>query len=139
MKQVRKILLTVFCFSMAFQAGAVINGDFGGLKLSPLFTDGMVLQRDKELHIIGKANAGREVKIQFGKITGKTVSDFQGNWEIVLPAFPANKKGQKLTVSSEKDENQIVLANGDKTRYQDRNKPFNNNKKLEMAFYKKQQ
>lgn len=81
---------------------ASLTGDFGGLQLSPLFTDGMVLQRDKEILIKGKANANKVIKVHFGKISRKTMSDFQGNWELMLPAFPASKKGKRLTISSEK-------------------------------------
>lgn len=79
---------------------ASLTGDFGGLKLSSLFADGMVLQRDQPLRITGTADAGQKVKIQFGKTRQETTSDFQGHWEIVLPASPADRNGQKLSISS---------------------------------------
>ena len=42
-----------------------ITGDFGGLSLSPLFTNHMVLQREKPVRIFGKANTGEQIKVAF--------------------------------------------------------------------------
>ena len=50
---------------IALTVKSCITGDYGGLSLSPLFTDHMVLQRDKPVRIFGRANAGERVIINF--------------------------------------------------------------------------
>ena len=61
-----------------------ITGDWGGLKLSPLFTDGMVLQRRQPLHISGWANAGERVTVTLGNQRRSAVADGLGNWKVTL-------------------------------------------------------
>ncbi|MDE6691836.1 MAG: hypothetical protein K2K05_00440, partial [Muribaculaceae bacterium] len=61
-----------------------ITGDWGGLTLSPLFTDGMVLQRRRPLHISGRANAGAKVTVTLGNQRRSAVTDGLGNWKVTL-------------------------------------------------------
>jgi sialate O-acetylesterase len=78
-----------------------VTGDFGGLSLSPLFTDHMVLQRDQPVRIFGSANAGEQVVVKFsGKELSTTTSAF-GHW---LAEFAPMSAGgpYDLTVSAEK-------------------------------------
>src|SRR3712207_7998387 len=42
---------------------SAVTGDYGGLKVSPLYTDNMVLQRDVPLSICGTADAGERVTV----------------------------------------------------------------------------
>lgn len=46
---------------------SAITGDFGGLHLSELYTDNMVLQHGQPLTIRGKANAGEKVTVAIAK------------------------------------------------------------------------
>lgn len=66
-----------------------LTGDFGGLQLSALYTDNMVLQRDKPLRISGKANAGEKVNVQIGNHKKHVLAGGNGQWQIVFPAMPA--------------------------------------------------
>ena len=59
-----------------------ITGNYGGLQLSALFSDGMVLQRGG-CYIQGVANAGANVVVSYdGKELGKTVANNRGEWRI---------------------------------------------------------
>lgn len=75
---------------LAKTAYAAITGDNGGLQLSPLYTDGMVLQRHQPLHIKGIANAGELVTVEpsWGK-KESTRADKLGQWEIKLDTLYA--------------------------------------------------
>lgn len=66
-----------------------LTGDFGGLQLPILYTDNMVLQRDKPLRISGKANAGEKVNVQIGKQKKHVFAGENGQWQIVFPAMHA--------------------------------------------------
>lgn len=80
---------------------ASLTGDFGGLKLAEVFSDGMVLQREQDILISGTSNAKKTVIVEFAGTKHKTVADFQGKWKVILPSMPANKKGRKLTITSD--------------------------------------
>jgi sialate O-acetylesterase len=77
------------------------------IKLTRLFGDHMVLQRDKAVPVFGSADVGEKVTVSFG---GKKVSDkadWQGRWQVELPAMKANTKAQDLTISGS---NTIVIS-----------------------------
>jgi len=57
-----------------------ITGDFGGLSLSPLFTDHMVLQRDKPIRIFGTADAGQKISLLFAGVEKSAIAGPDGNW-----------------------------------------------------------
>jgi GDSL-like protein len=59
-----------------------ITGNYGGLQLSPLFSDGMVLQRGG-CYVQGLANAGANVVVSYnGRELGKAVANNRGEWRI---------------------------------------------------------
>ncbi len=60
----------------------------GQITLSGLFTDHMVLQRNKEIPVWGNAPKGEEIVIQFQGSTFKGKADEQGKWHIILPSYP---------------------------------------------------
>ncbi|WP_082331886.1 sialate O-acetylesterase [Mangrovimonas xylaniphaga] len=55
------------------------------IRLPKLLSDGVVLQRDKELRIFGWASAGETVRLQFNKQNFETVSNALGAWEFLIP------------------------------------------------------
>lgn len=61
-----------------------LTGQYGGLVLPPLYTDGMVLQRDAPLVFRGKADAGTRVKVLFHGQEAKTVAEADGYWQVRL-------------------------------------------------------
>lgn len=66
-----------------------LTGDYGGLQLSAVYSDHMVLQRNKPLKIEGRANAGVEVKVKLGKQEKYTVAASDGKWEVLLSPMEA--------------------------------------------------
>lgn len=75
-----------------------------GLKMSRMYSDGMVLQRDIPLVISGHANPMERVKVTlegpFGVRTKKAKASSEGEWTVKLPALKAGV-GLKLTVQGE--------------------------------------
>ena len=69
------------------------------VQLSGLFSDHMVLQRDKPVAVFGTADAGEKVAVSFNGKTLSTVADAQENWQVLLPPMSANAKGQPMTVA----------------------------------------
>ena len=70
-------LLFALCF-LPFTVSAQI-------RLPRLISNGMVLQRDKEIKIWGWASAGEQVKLEFNKQNFKTQADTSGKWSLQLP------------------------------------------------------
>lgn len=66
-----------------------ITGNYGGLQMSPLYTDYMVLQRRVPLDIHGTANAGDRVTVSIGGQTGSAVADNRGRWAVTLQSMEA--------------------------------------------------
>ena len=63
---------------------AGITGDYGGLKLSELYADNMVLQRDMPLDIHGTANAGEQVMVSIAGQKVTAVVNNRGEWSVTL-------------------------------------------------------
>jgi sialate O-acetylesterase len=59
------------------------------IKLPRLISDGMVLQRDREVKIWGWASAGETIELTFNQKKYNTQADTSGNWSILLPSQPA--------------------------------------------------
>lgn len=86
---------------MAKTVYSAITGDYGGLKLSPLFTDNMVLQRDTPLLIQGTANAGEQVTVSIDRQQWITKTAPDGKWSVKLSPLKAGGP-YTLAVSTQK-------------------------------------
>lgn len=80
---------------------SAITGDFGGLHLSELYTDNMVLQHGQPLTIRGKANAGEKVTVAIAKQKQSVKAASNGDWAITLQPLKAGGP-YTLTVSAGK-------------------------------------
>lgn len=49
---------------MARTVYSALTGDFGGLRMPEIYSDGMVLQRGRPLEIMGTADAGEKVTVR---------------------------------------------------------------------------
>lgn len=89
-----------------------LTGNYGGLQMSPLYCDHMVLQREIPLTIRGTADAGKEVKLTlegpFRTIRTKTKTNDAGKWEIVLDPL---KACVGMTLSIESGDRKLVYKN----------------------------
>jgi sialate O-acetylesterase len=68
---------------------STLTGDFGGLQMSELYTDHMVLQRNKPLKISGTANAGDKIKVSIDGKRASTQTGNNGKWTVTLPPLQA--------------------------------------------------
>lgn len=76
-----------------------ITGNYGGLKLAAVFTDHMVMQRNKPIPVYGTADADQNVTVNFnGKIL-YTKSNAAGQWKLLFPAM-AHGGPYQLSVKS---------------------------------------
>lgn len=78
-----------------------ITGDYGGLQMAEIYTDGMVLQREVPLDIHGRADAGRKVTVMFAGQKVQTVANNRGEWSVTLQPMKA-ARNLMLVVESDK-------------------------------------
>lgn len=78
------------------------------VKLPAIFTDNMVLQRDKPLKIWGWADKNEKITVQFNGQVQTTKAGKDGNWSIQFDAMPV--MAQPLTMEVE-GKNKITLEN----------------------------
>lgn len=75
------------------------------LKLHAIFSDHMVIQRDKPIRVWGWADAGDRVSVTLGEekaeaTAGKGAGDDAGRWEVTFPARPAETEPVTLTAAT---------------------------------------
>ncbi len=85
-----------------------ITGDFGGLQMSDLYSDNMVLQYGEPLNIHGKANAGEKVTVSIGKQKVKAVAGSNGKWGVTLEPL---KAGGPYTLTIEAGKEKLIYNN----------------------------
>jgi sialate O-acetylesterase len=76
----KQILIVLVFFSFLANAN---------VRMPLLFSDGMVLQRNKSIPVWGWADAGEKVEIQFNKQIKTAIADKNGKWMISLNAEKA--------------------------------------------------
>ncbi len=76
-----------------------LTGDFGGLQLPAVFSDNMVLQREKPICISGIANAGERVDVRFAGQHKNAIAAADGRWSVELKPMKAGR-GYELKVST---------------------------------------
>ncbi len=81
---------------------------FANVKLAPLFRDGAVLQRDKNVPVWGWADPGEKITVQFSGQSKSAEPDATGRWIVSLAPLAANAKPQDLVVTGK---NQITVPN----------------------------
>lgn len=87
--------ITVAALGLVLHSTAI-----AGLSLPHVFSDHMVLQRDKPVAIWGTADPGATVKVSFSGKSSTATADAAGGWNASLTPQPANATGSSLTVTS---------------------------------------
>lgn len=77
------------------------------IHLPGIFTDNMVLQRDKNITIWGWADKGERITVQLNKQTATGVADMQGAWKVTLKSEEAGGPHQLVV----QGKNKIILSN----------------------------
>ncbi|MFK7910297.1 MAG: hypothetical protein AB8F34_06800 [Akkermansiaceae bacterium] len=102
--------LRVLPLALSLLATCVVISEAKPLKLHAIFTDHMVLQRDKPIKIWGWADKGDKVSVKFGNEQSEaTATGDAGRWEVSFPARGANADPLTLFVSS--DDEKVELKN----------------------------
>ena len=78
-----------------------ITGNYGGLQMPAIYSDGMVLQRETPLSIHGIADADEEVTVSIEKQKAKAKTGKDGQWAVKLKPLKAGGP-YTLTVSTKK-------------------------------------
>ena len=82
-----------------------ITGDFGGLQMSDMYSDNMVLQYGQPLNIHGKANAGEKVTVKIAGQKKKAVAASNGKWNVLLEPL---KAGGPYTLTIEAGKKELI-------------------------------
>lgn len=96
---VKKSLCLAFAFTGLLQAE---------LTLAPVFTDHMVLQRNQELPVWGRADSGARVTVEFNGEKQTTLAGADGRWLIRLAGQPASAKPRSLRVSARSESRELT-------------------------------
>ncbi|MDZ4402338.1 sialate O-acetylesterase [Prosthecobacter sp.] len=90
----RTSFFILFVLGLALSARATVS-------LPVIFTDHMVLQRERPVPVWGWAEAGREVNVKFAGQTKTTKADKDGRWKVTLDPLKASNDRQNLMVSGQ--------------------------------------
>ncbi len=91
---------------------AALTGNYDGLSLPAIYTDGMVVQRGKPFFLQGTADAGKRITATIGKQKRKTISGTDGCWSLMFDSLTVGPS-YKLTVECNNDKielNDIVVG-----------------------------
>lgn len=80
------------------------------LTLAAVFSDHMVLQREKAVPVWGWADPGEKVSVEFGGQSKTTAADVDGRWTVKLDPMPACAKPGKMVVRSDKPGRVVEIA-----------------------------
>jgi len=89
----RNLAIGLFCLFLPVLGRAELS-------LHPLISDHAVFQREVDFPVIGKADPGAEVEVQWQGKDFKVKAGTDGKWLVRLDPSPANAKGQILKVIS---------------------------------------
>jgi sialate O-acetylesterase len=73
----------------------------GAVKFPAIFSDGAVLQRDREVAVWGWAGPGKSVHVTFGQQKKQATAADDGAWMVKLDAMPASAKGREIRAVEE--------------------------------------
>ncbi len=79
---------------------AAIQVSQAAIVLAPLFTDGVVLQREKPIPIWGRAEPGQKLAVTFQDQNVRTTADAQGRWIVYLDAVVASSDPHEIVVAA---------------------------------------
>lgn len=78
------------------------------LRFGSIFTDNMIIQREKPIKVWGYANPGESLNIDFQGKNIKAKADKDGNWSVV---FPASAHGGPFSLTANSKKEHISIEN----------------------------
>lgn len=85
-----------------------LTGKWGGLRMPEVYSDNMVLQRDKRLRIAGMADANEKIEVSIGKQELKAIAAADGQWNVSLAPM---KAGGPFQLAIKSNTNTIIYNN----------------------------
>ena len=85
-----------------------LTGNYDGLQMPVIYSDNMVLQREKPLRIAGTANAGEKVTVSIAGQKGEAITASDGKWSVILPPM---KAGGPYTLSISAESGKLDYTN----------------------------
>ncbi|SKB71076.1 sialate O-acetylesterase [Salegentibacter holothuriorum] len=82
---------------------------FAQLQIADVFTDNMMLQREKPIRVWGAGNPGEKIRVNFLDETAKTSVKTDSSWQVVLKKHKATTKPNSLVVQSFQEK--IIIKN----------------------------
>ncbi|MFM2170026.1 MAG: hypothetical protein RI957_255 [Verrucomicrobiota bacterium] len=80
------------------------------MRVSSLFCDHMVLQREQEVPVWGHASPGDEISVVFADQKKSTICNPEGHWMLRLSALMASRESRELSVSSKKENRTVRIS-----------------------------
>ena len=80
------------------------------LKLAAVFSDHMVLQRDKPVPVWGWADPGEKVTVEFAGQKHAATADAKGKWVVKLDPMSASEESRALVVRAETKKAELKVA-----------------------------
>jgi sialate O-acetylesterase len=80
------------------------------LKLAALFSDHMVLQRDKPVPVWGWADAGESITVEFAGQKKSAIAAATGKWQVQLDPLTASADSRALMVQSGKPDRKLQVG-----------------------------
>lgn len=76
---------------------------FAKIELGTPFSDGVVLQRGREVPVWGKADPGKKVTVEFAGNEASAIAGKCGCWKVMLPSMEASKEDRVMRVTEIED------------------------------------
>lgn len=92
------MLLKLLCVFFLLQLGqSVVHAE---VRLPSIFSDHMVLQRDRPLPVWGWGEPGEKVRVAFGRESAEAIVSEEGRWQCTLAPQGMSREGGELVVSA---------------------------------------
>jgi sialate O-acetylesterase len=95
----------VACLAVLVMGAVAARAD---VRVSTLFGDNLVLQREIAAPVWGVADPGEKVTVKIGSTQATAEADAQGKWTVRLPAMKANAVPQDLSIQGK---NTLTIKN----------------------------
>lgn len=99
---------TIPLLALTVTAACLVSPARADVRIHRLFSDDMILQRDAEVPVQGRAAPGEAIQVTFGDQALSTAAGPDGKWMVKLSKMPASAAPQDMSISGK---NTIVLRN----------------------------
>ena len=89
-------------------AAAIALPSVADVAVPPIFSDGMLLQRNHDVPIYGTASAGEFVTVEFAGQKVEATADANGDWTAVLKPMDASSEPRDMVITGQ---NQLTIKN----------------------------